>query len=234
MPLDSLLSPPSMPAKKMGRRGKGKRSKQARLLPVVTTSPNSQRILMTFSGSLALAESAAGAGVSYFYRLNSPYDPDASGVGTTAGGYSTWSALYLNYKVHRVSIRIQGTGSCASGAFMQFVTAPVASQAVVPVNPQLWKTIPYNATRTFTPQVNGGKTTFEITRSFDLAQVCRVTKSQYANDMDFSGAVGSNPARQVYLMTSVASYGSGSVATTFFAIQITYLVEWFNPVPMQL
>lgn len=189
---------------------------------------------MTFSGSLALAEGAAGGGVSYFYRLNSPYDPDASGVGTTAGGYSTWAALYLNYKVHRVTVRIQGTGTAASGSFLQFMTAPVASQAVVPSNPQLWKTIPYNAYKTFTPQANGGKTTFDVVRNFDLADVSRVTKSQYANDMDFSGAVGSNPARQVYLMTGVASYGSGTVATIYLAIQITYLVEWFNPVPMQL
>ncbi len=204
------------------------------ILPCVTTTPNSQRILMTFPGSLAIAESAAGAGVTYFYRLNSPYDPDSSGVGTTAGGYSTWAALYLNYKVHRVTVRIQGTGTSASGSFMQFVTAPVPSQAVVPSNPQLWKTIPYSSIKTFTPQVNGGKNTFEVVRHYDLAQVARVTPAQYANDMDFSGAIGSNPARQIYLMTSVASYGSGTVATVYFTIQITYEVEWFNPVPMQL
>ncbi len=223
-----------MPAKQNMRKSKGGQKRRVKNLPLVTTTPSSQRILQTFSYGAALTEGAAGGGVSYFYRLNSVYDPDASGVGTTAGGYSTWAALYLNYKVHRATVRIQGTGTAASGAFIQCVVAPVAGQAVVPSNPALRKMIPDSVFRTIVPQANGGKTTFEIVRSYDLAKISRVTKSQYANDMDFSGLVGSNPARQIYLMVAGLTGSSASVGTISFAIQITYEVEWFNPVPMQL
>jgi hypothetical protein len=83
---------------------------------------------MTFASSGGVAESAAGSGATYFYRLNSVYDPDATGVGASAIGYTTWAALYLNYKVHKVTVRVQGTvtgmsaGSFANVIIVLFLT----------------------------------------------------------------------------------------------------------------
>lgn len=189
---------------------------------------------MTFSTGLILAEAAAGSGISYFYRLNSVYDPDSSGVGTVAGGYSTWSSLFLNYKVRRVTARIHGTCTNSTGCFTSVVIAPVASQAVVPSNPHYWRTIPMMRQYDVVHAGDGGKNTFNHTAAYDNATVARVTPQQYDVDMDFSGQVGSNPARMNYLMLGVQGIGSGTVSTLRCVIQITYEVEWFNPVPMQL
>lgn len=224
-----------MPAKnrsaKKAKKSGGWRSNK--LLPAVSTTPPSRRILMTYSTSISLTESAAGNGATYFYRLNSVYDPDSSGVGASAIGYSTWSALYLNYKVSRVTARIQGTAVCASGGFVNVIMAPVPFQAVVPANKQTWKLIPGSMFRATPPNANGGPTIVNMSRSYDLARVARVSKRQYDVDMDWSGQVGSNPARQTYLLIAIDSVGSGTVGSFSYNIQLTYQVEWFNPVPMQ-
>lgn len=215
--------------KRDGKRNKG----QMALLPRVTTMPNTKRILMTFPVSASLVESAAGTGVSFFYRLNSVYDPNATGGGSACGGYNTWSALFLNYKVHRVTARVQGTAVVASGSYAVVIIAPVASQAVVPTNPEYWKLIPGAKTYTVVPNANGGRSTFQHTMAYDNASIARLTKQQYAIDMDFSGTIGSNPARMNYLMLGAVSVNSGTPATVPYSIQITYEVEWFNPIPMQ-
>lgn len=217
--------------KQMKKSGKGKRSLAT--LPRVTQMPTTKRVLMSYAVGGAGAEAAAGTGLSTFYRLNSVYDPDATGVGASAGGYNTWSSLFLNYKVHRVTVRIQGTCVSASGSMCQVIIAPVASQSVVPANPHYWRLIPYAKVYTVVPNANGGKSTFEHVQSYDNAAVARVTKQQYDIDLSFSGAVGSNPARQNYLMVGMQSVSSGTPGTIVNAIQLTYEVEWYNPVPMQ-
>lgn len=189
---------------------------------------------MTFASSGALAESAAGSGATYFFRLNSVYDPDATGVGTTAIGYTTWSALYLNYKVHSVTVRIQGTVTgLSAGAFANVVLAPVAFQAVVPANKQTWKMIPGAKFQVVSNNSVGGRNMFNLEATYDIAAVARVTKQQYAADMDWSGQVGSNPVRMNYALVAVDGVNTSSVSTAVFNTQITYLVEWFNPVPLQ-
>jgi hypothetical protein len=83
------------------------------------------------------------------------------------------------------------------------------------------------------PVANGGRNIIDHTANYDNAWIAEVTKQQYDVDMDFSGQVGSNPARQNYIMIAVDSVLSTSAATLAYNIQITYEVEWFNPVPMQ-
>lgn len=188
---------------------------------------------MTFATQGAGTEAAAGLGLYAFYRLNSVYDPDASGVGSTCGGYNTWSSLFLNYKVNKVTVRVQGTVECSNNSMCQVVIAPVAGQAVAPASYNYWKLIPGAAVYTLAPNANGGKNTFTHQRTYDNAAVARLSRQQYAVDMDFSGTVGSNPARQNYVMVAAHSINSSTPGKLINAIQITYEVEWFNPVPMQ-
>ena len=215
--------------------GKTRKSfqKVPRPVPRQSVIPASKTVL-TFSTTLALAESAAQAGNYWFYRLNSVYDPDASGVGAVAIGYNTWATLYLNYKVNRVTLRAQGvvTG-LSSGSFGNIVFAPVPNQMVIPANKQTWRVIPRSRLLTVTSEAVGGRNMFTLSSSYDLATVANVTRAQYSSDMDFSGAVGSNPSRQIYLVVTVDSTGSTSAATLVANIQLSYEVEWFNPTPIQ-
>lgn len=223
---------------KSGNKSRARRSRprasKPRNLPLLAAVPPTMRVKNTYGFAGSVAESAAGLGGTYFFRANSVYDPDATGVGSTAVGYSTFSALFLNYRVRRVTIRLQGkiSGMAATGVGT-VVVAPVASQSVVPSNKQTWRMIPFARQRAVGLASDGGKNFVDITTSYDMAQVSRVTKSQFDSDFDFTGQVGSNPARQVFILVAVDSSNSASVATLYFNAQITYEVEWFNPVPLQ-
>jgi hypothetical protein len=187
---------------------------------------------LTYSIGQTLSESAAGAGGTYFFRLNSPYDPDATGVGLSAFGYATWSAIYQNYRVLRSTIRLQGSATVASGGFANVTLAPTLNPTV-PANKATWKAIPFAQTRTLTPQVNGGVNTVRMTMSPPLHSVAHVTRSQFVTDYDYTGQVGSNPGRQIYLALGFDSINSATAGTLAFYIQITFEVEWFNPFPLQ-
>jgi hypothetical protein len=224
----------SMPQKKNNNRKGNRKPKRSALLPMVTTPPRTKNILMTYSINGSLLESAAGVGASYFWRLNSVFDPDQSGVGTTATGYSTWSALFLNYKVMRTTVRIRTGISGATGGMAQVTFAPVPRQAVVPASPTLWRSIKGGVSTLLTPIAVVGRNLYVHQQTYDLARVACVTKSQYANDMDFSGAVGSNPAREMFFMLGVQGVGGSAAANCLYSIDITYCCEWFNNTPMQL
>lgn len=212
-----------------------RRANRKLVLPCVAPQPKSMRQLMTYSAVATFGEAAAGTGGTYFYRLNSVYDPDASGVGAAALGYATWAGMFLNYKVHTATVRLQGTVSAGTGTSMLngIVMAPVPYQAVVPTNKLTWRTLPGAKFKAVAPLTFGGPSIVNFTSTYDLAKITRCTKDQYQTDMDFSGAVGSNPTRQIYLLVGVDSIGSSTAVNITYSIQITYLVEWFNPIPVQ-
>lgn len=204
-------------------------------LPLITRPPESRRVLMTYAENVLMTESAVGLGVSYFWRLNSVFDPNASGAGGVCVGYNTWSALFLNYRVNRVTVRM--TMGCHGGTLASatgFCTlAPVARQAVVPSNASTWRMLPQAQSKLVAPIGAGGHNLAEFTATYDLPKLLRITPNQYMSDMDFSGAVGSNPAREAYLLTGFQGIGVSSVMTAVFTVSLTYEVEWFNPVPIQ-
>lgn len=229
-----LFTMSSRRTSKSVRQNKKRGSKrQLAAVPRVSFIP-AQRSILTYAAELALAEGTAGLGNFWFYRLNSVYDPDASGTGSVAIGYNTWATLFLSYKVHRCTFRLQGTVTgLSAGTFGTVILAPVPNQMVLPSNKQTWKVIPRAVVHTLTDTSVGGRNMVDFSRTYSLADVANVTKSQYANDMDFSGAVGSNPARQIYMAVTIDSTGSTSAPGLHANVQISYEVEWFNPVPMQ-
>lgn len=188
---------------------------------------------MTYAAIYYITEAAAGSGATYWFRLNSVYDPDYSGTGTVAVPYNTWSGIYLNYKVRRATMRLSGTYNGSTGSCANVTIAPLAYQAVVPTNPNTWRILPYSNTKVVSMATNGGNSVAHLTSTFDLAQVCRITKQQYAIDMDWSGSIGSNPPRVVFGGVLFQPVGSTAAGTLTFTVNITYDVEWFNPVPMQ-
>lgn len=215
---------------------KAKRSRPMvlRHLPKESSVPAAERILMTYSTNNAIVEGAAGTGITYFYSLNSPYDPDTSGVGTTATGYSTWAARFYNYRVRQVTVRFKCFASGSTGGAHSVVVAPLPGGAVAPANPELWRSIRGNLTQLIVSTDQGGANRWEFTKTYDMPRMLGITKAQFENEQDYAGAIGSNPARTLYLMVGTRAVNGSTPSRIFFSLDITYLVEWFNPTPMQL
>lgn len=212
-----------------GKRGRGT------LLPAVAAPPRTARSLLAFSKAYLLAETVGGSGASYAFRLNSVYDPDSSGIGTTATGFTQWTNFYRNYRVKRVTVRLEGviSGGSSAGACGEIVLAPVALQAVIPSNAYLWKLIPGAQHKVIAPATAGGVNVVNFSRTFDLAKVLSISDMEYKSDFDFTGSVSSNPGREAFLMVCVIGIGVTSPLTLSYTIALTYDVEWFNPIPLQ-
>jgi hypothetical protein len=80
---------------------------------------------------------------------------------------------------------------------------------------------------------DGGDNRYNQTATWDMAKVSHLTPQQFSNDMDFTGTVGSNPARIVYMFVGNQGVASAIASTFRFMVLLTYEVEWFNPVPLQ-
>lgn len=228
-----------MPAKQVNNKNRSKgarrpRSRGMRHLPMQSSVPAAERILMTYSTNNAIVEGAAGTGVTYFYSLNSVYDPDVSGVGTSATGYSTWAARFYNYRVRAVTVRFKVFASGSTGGAHMVVVAPLPGGAVAPSNPELWRSIRGNTSNLIASSDQGGANRWEFTKTYDMAHWLGITKQQFVNEQDYAGQIGSSPARTLYLLIGTRAVNGSTPSRIFFSLDITYQVEWFNPTPMQL
>lgn len=221
----------------MKRGGKPRRDMMVtntRHLPIITALPPTKRCLMTFSVTGTLAEAAASAGAIQQFRLNSPYDPDFTGVGTTANGYTTYSAAFGAYRVWRVTARLTATVTTTSlNGFANVILAPSATTAITSA-PNAWRSIPGSVTTHVTPLAQGGNNLKSLTVTYDLPKVMRITRSQWRDENDYAGFTGANPLIPVMLNLLIAGVGSANVYSMVYAMDLTYEVEWFKPLTLTL
>jgi len=227
-----------MQQKSNNKRNGGKRSRKSRPgqmvhLPRAVPNPVSAHCVLGYSNKVNLIEPAAGTGSSHFFRLNSVYDPDASGVGSSALLYNFYAARFLNYRVNKATVRVQAAIlSGLSGGFGEITLGAVPDQATIPSDPTTWKMIPGTVMKPIS-NTAAGPAVAELVGTWDLAKLVRFTKAQYNTEADFSAPTGSNPARQVFAFVGGESIGSSSATTFTISYQITYVVEWFSPLPVQ-
>jgi hypothetical protein len=202
-------------------------------LPCVAQVPASKRVLATYAANGVLIEAAAGAGTLYYYRLNSLFDPNLTGVGASTFGYSQYSAMYRNYRVIKATVRIQAVAAAmSSNGIANFVLIPLVGGITAPVNPFAWHCVPYARAYPLADKTNGGHNVLNACVTFDLPALNKVTKKEYETDLDWAGNITSNPVKAIDMAFGVYSTGSATAVTSGYTIQITYLTEWFSPFPL--
>ncbi len=176
-----------------------------------------------------LTEGVVGAGSLYVFSLSSIYDPNVSGVGTTALGYTSYSSFFTRYRVVRARVEItatpynNATGTAMTLGYMVGPNSTVTSSAALwPVQTNSYSKLVHAAT----PGGMHGMANFS--KTIDLARVQGVTKQQFMTDLDYSAAFGSSPARQTYLVVYVRGHGSVA-AVASFSVRIVYHTELSQP-----
>jgi hypothetical protein len=199
----------------------------------------SKRVNLTWCGKVSVTEGGVGAGAYNFYRLNGAYDPDSSGVGNALPGLASMATLFRSMRVWKTTFEFDGASysGAASGVNFQPVMSfvPTSFQPVLPANPDYWPVqrmakdikmiAPVNYASTQVGAMYRGKATFEP------HVVANITKSQYADESDYSSTTSSTPTRQLYVAVCMSS--NCNVVCLFGGlVRVSYEIEFFDPWPL--
>jgi hypothetical protein len=199
----------------------------------VASPPIARRTLLAYPASLVQTEAAAGIGAAYFFRANSIFDPDFTGVGTSALGYAAWNQFYTAYRVTRCTIRLQAQAAgMSTNGLATVAIVPSEAATSLPANKQTWRTMPGSVMKP-TTNANTSGTVVSLTTTYDMAKLAKLSRSQFLTDQDYASGFGSSPAKPLFFAVCVDSSGSASPVTVTYNIEITYEVTLFNPVALQ-
>lgn len=214
-----------MPAK-MKKRGVKKQKTNQLTLPFYTTSGlPARREVLAYHATGLLAEPVAAAGTVYAYRLNSIYDPDYTGVGGSACGYSAKALLYGRYKVMRarVCVRMMGSsgGNCVVGTL-------VGGNTTISSSPVLWAVEPNSRSKLMQGNTGTPHSYAEFNFTVDIPKVQGITRKQFEIDLDYQSVFGASPAQVCFL--HIWLYGqSGAAQSVFYDVRIAYDTEFSQP-----
>jgi len=188
-----------------------------------TIFPPEFKGVMTFNSYVGVVLTAS-LPTTYSYRLNSVYDPDLTGTGTTAYGYTALSSLYNRYKVMggRASVQFVNTSVASTTNYM--VAAPVNSLGS-DINKILAQRYVWSDSMSNT---SSGPALLKHSISWRTAAVYGVPETSVRDDDDFAGLVGANPNNAIYL--HVGGNPNGASTGSFnIIVRIEYDVVWSLP-----
>lgn len=220
----------TMPAKmpKSNKRNRSKKGGKAKGIPATfqIMPPAYRRAYMTYTDASTLTEAAAWTGNHYTWRLNSIFDPNFTGVGSTAWGYTSITAMYALFRVVRVRVIAR-------------LSLATSGQAIVGLMPGMnstysasylgWQAQPNCISKTIQGNAGGEHSIANFDVTFDLAKLAGITPSQYQTDFDFAHAAGSNPTRNLYVSAFLAGQTTGAAQTAIYNVRLIYEVELSQP-----
>ncbi len=207
------------------KKGDGDVSKQSMPATVTILPVGLRRTILVYQKSGDLTESAAAAGAYNTFRLNSVYDPDFTGAGSTAIGYTSMSGLYGLFRVVRARVIIRcslNTTGVAVVGFLPGLNSTFTSSFTV------LEAEPHCVSKMIVGNVGGAHGVWEMDRTFDLASISGLQPQVFKSDLDFAHSVGSNPARSVFGTLYVIG-NAASAQTLKYSIRIAYDVQCSQP-----
>jgi hypothetical protein len=186
--------------------------------------PDRFKVTMIY-GDLGTLAPGAGSSNEKHYRGNSVYDPDYTGVGTTAEAFSQLSALYYRYRVvaSRCIVEFMNTGTVP-------VTVCLAS-SISNVLPTTYKVIGFRhcATKTICP---GGPSNWRHSANVTTAAIFGVPKMQVLCEDDYAGLNTGNPNNVWYWHLWSNNFTGGVAGAITYTLRIEYDVVWSMPLDL--
>ena len=176
---------------------------------------------MAFSQTYTFAP-AANAVSSTVFRLNSVYDPDYTGVGTSLASYTQAAAIYGRYRVYSATVHMDwyATGSYNLTVFAVATPATTLGTSIADIAVQR-----HSWTAPLTPGGNG------VRKMVHAAtwKIYGTTPKAVASEDDYCGLTGGNPNNGVYLHTGVFNSNGAAASSATLTVRIVYDVEWSLP-----
>jgi hypothetical protein len=187
-----------------------------------TIFPSEKRGVLTYATVVAVGPPAGGISDQVF-RLNSIYDPDYTGGGSTVLGYSQAAALYQRYRV--LSAR-------ATVTWDNMATNPITAFICATPNTVISTGINYIMGQRFAWSRGiggvGGNSTLTHAIDIPIYKVFGCPKKQVEVEHDFAATLTGSPQNTVYL--HVGAYQNGASSGNYnLQVRIDYTVVLSNP-----
>lgn len=136
----------------------------------------------------------------YRFRLNSLYDPDASGIGGQPYYRDQIAPLYSRYMVTMVDIELDFVDPTASGLWVGYSIRSATTTGDIPNGLNLGDILSRRMTFRCKPLNKNGTQSVTFKERVPLHTLVGLTAQQFAaNVLDFGSTVGANPTSELYL-----------------------------------
>jgi hypothetical protein len=187
--------------------------------------PAAKRVYCSYVGTGGLTEAVVNTGAYYQFRLNSVYDPDYTGAGSTAIGFAALANAYSTFRVVRVrvilSMNMVTSGSTVVGFIPSFQTTLTSNYALLEGEP--------GATTRMLCGASGSRSVATFDKVLDMARVACITPQQYMDDMGWAHTNASNPARGLFLTVFMAGNTASTVQSVAYRLRLIYDLEVSTP-----
>jgi len=172
---------------------------------------------------------SAGAGVqnNYYFRLNSLYDPDGTGIGVYPYGYTLMSSAYSRYRVLSATVIYRITNYSTSDE-VRVGFLPTIISTNVGTSPEIAAGQPYGAYRILGPS-SGSHEVLEYRTRVQLHKIAGVSPQYYRGAPEYSALFGANPSTTVFFYLTLQSAVAWSVR---IAVEIQFDTEFYFPIPL--
>lgn len=155
------------------------------------------------------------------FRLNSIYDPDLTGAGSTAALYSQLAAIYRRYRVWNTKVRLHVMGYSGVNAVVTLVPrndAALGSSLVTDMQTPYSKYV----------QVNTYGDEKILKLDLDLPKFNGSTAIEYVDDR-FASTMLNSPVEEMNFTIAVGGLSGAGTQVTWF-LEIEYDTEFFDPI----
>jgi len=222
-----LKSNKSGRAKKPSAKRFQQQTTAARMFRTLQAGPFLAPKLMTklrYSQIVDLSNGIADHGMQQF-RLNSVFDPDYTGGGSQPPYFDRMASIYSSYRVLSAKYRVRCAWKTGSNQVLAVWTSTVAT-AVANLQAALSQT----DSRSLIAFSNSDPN--DVLQKWQpIAKVMGVERAEIETDSDYGALISTNPTKQAYLNLYSGNLSGTATSTASALVEITYYVEWSNPVP---
>lgn len=160
-----------------------------------------------------------GAGITQnqIYRGNGIWDPDQSGTGATASGFTLMTSIYNHHRVYSSGIEVT---VCNTGDF-PVIFWVIPTRTATALNLAQAKGYPYYK-EIICAEQSGGSSVKKIKHYCNTSVITDIN----TRDFDLQATGAANPGQQWYWICGAVAADGATATSCTMSVRITYYTEW--------
>lgn len=192
------------------------------------TSLLPDRFLVKLKYSQLIGMSFTGSGAANYlqFRINSIYDPYATGTGSQPLGHDQWATLYNRYRVFGMKYMVTFTNQ-ESTKHIEYMVQ-VRPNNTVDTNIETIREAPYTLHKGVMG-VEGSGQAVRVCRGYaDVAKVRGISRGRIKYETDYQALFGASPIIQAFLNIYIANQNTLEPAVANCRVDLMYYCELFD------